>query len=119
MRAFLTEMHNAGYHKVTVGNPDPEKNPACKRWADGPYSLWGWHPSFDGYHNGNRESTVCRNGSWPAVWRIRDKYIKGGGGNGHQTQITSNQSTLYEGTFDIKTPEDIEGAINEIFANQL
>jgi len=119
-REFLTEMHNAGYHKVTVGNPDPENNPACAKWPNGPYSIWGWHPSFDGYHNGPKEhSRCCRNGSWPAVWGIRDKYVESLCGNGHQAQIMSNQKVLFEGTFDIKTPEDIEAAINEIFARNL
>jgi len=119
-KKLLVDVHKAGYHKVTIGKPDPDNNPACKSWPSGPYSLWGWHPSFKGYHNGDDKDAreCCRQNNWPAIWEISRKYDIGGGcGNGHQHQISSSQQVILAGTFDTTSVRIINKQIKELKEN--
>jgi hypothetical protein len=103
----LKDLQKAGYEVATIGKPDHENNPACT-WKDGPYSIWPYQHTFDGYYNGV-DDKICRDPSrWPASWGILTKHnISGGTGNGHQHQIP--RDILIDGTYkldDIKALED-------------
>lgn len=109
---FLTDMHKAGYHMVTIGKPDA-KNPACKYMKKFPRSIWGWHPSFDG--NNGVDTDACRGIGRPAVWNLVEKYnIDSGCGNGHQVQIYDYQDVILNGTFNTTDSEDIKQTIQKI-----
>ena len=100
----LKACKRAGYHKVTIGKPDPTNNPACRSWTNGPESLWGWHPVFGGsFHSSDKKEDrdICHEGQCPAIWRIAERFkIYGGCGNSHQSQLKCN-SPILRGTWDL------------------
>jgi hypothetical protein len=118
-KSLLYDCHKAGYHMVTIGHPDP-KNLCCRGWETGPFSIWGWHPSFDGRYN-STDPDICTIHSIPLIWDIIKKYgINGSCGNGHQYQLIPGKTrdTMLLGTFDTRSIRRINNKLKQFLISE-
>jgi len=112
--SLLVDLRKAGYEIITIGDSDPQNNPACESWPTGPYSVWAYHHSF-GCTRYNVKKQVCLIDNWPALWRILEKYkLSGGCANGHQYQI-SPQCGLITGTYSVTNKRNL----HKLFVDKL